>query len=90
MTIEERAQHLAAREAQAQRILAKLDDFKVCEQCLSIAFKRAPICPLCHAYSWFDAPGAVEVIAKYSAKQPFPLTAAVAPRFPAAAVKGDK
>lgn len=80
MTNEERAKHLAFREAQAAKILAKPNDFKVCEQCLSIAFKQAAICPVCHAYSWLTTPRAVEIVAEYCSKQMFPVTAAVAPR----------
>jgi hypothetical protein len=81
----ELAIHLERRKVQAAKIVAEPHKFKVCDQCSSIAFKQAGICPVCHAYLFDESPARVEGIAKYNTNFAFPQTAGVVPR-----LKGDK
>ena|SRR5689334_12881109 len=72
--------HLAFRQAQTKRILAAPGLFRLCTQCLSIAFKSASTCPICGAWRWSEDSLVVEVVAQHAATFAFPATAGVAPR----------
>jgi hypothetical protein len=72
--------HVAHRRAQAEKICATPGDYKICAQCLSIAFRRAQVCPICRAHRFLESPEAVTLVAEYGTRFPFPVTAATAPR----------
>ncbi len=80
MTSEERARHLARRRKNAAAIINEAEHMKVCTQCLSIAFRRARVCPICKAYRFSEDETMVEVTAGVMAKHAFPLTAGTVPR----------
>lgn len=80
MNVTELAIHVERRIAQAERICKEPEKFKVCDQCNSIAFKQASICPICHAYTWLESKAMVQGIAMFSANFAFPLTAGYVPR----------
>jgi len=54
--------------------------YKACDQCRSIAFKRARICCVCGAYRFDEDPVAVIATAKETQYSPFPLTMGTVPR----------
>jgi hypothetical protein len=72
--------HVARRRAQAEKICATPADYKLCGQCLSIALKGAGVCPLCRAFRFLESRDAVVLIAEYSTRFAFPVTAATVPR----------
>jgi len=72
--------HLAFRRAQSKRICAEPGRFKLCTQCLSLAFKSASTCPICGAWRFSEDSLVVEVVAQQAATFVFPVTAGVAPR----------
>jgi hypothetical protein len=84
-TVEQKfATHARLRFDQAEAICAKADQFKVCSCCLSISFQRAPLCPLCHGYLWYESADAVKLVARLTQRSAVPFTAGVAPRLTAA------
>ncbi len=80
MTEEIRARHLAQRQEGISTIILEAERFKLCTQCLSIAFKRARICPICRAYRFTEDRTMIEITAGIIAKHPFPLTRGTVPR----------
>lgn len=82
------AEYARLRAANAERIFASAEDFKVCSFCFSISLKRAAICPLCHGYRWHEDAPAVKLIAKITQLSPLPFTAGVAPRLAEVEVGG--
>lgn len=72
--------HVAHRRSQAEKICATPGNYKICAQCLSIAFRPAQVCPICRAHRFLESREAVVLIAEYSTRFPFPVTAATAPR----------
>jgi hypothetical protein len=81
MNAEMRALHLAARRATSAKICEAPEDYKVCWVCLSIAFKRAPTCPICRAYRFYESPDALRVVTSLMDRVAFPVTAGTVPRF---------
>jgi hypothetical protein len=55
----------------------------VCSQCLSISYKAASVCPLCHSYRFCTSPEAVRVVAEVMKGFASPVTAGVVPRYEA-------
>lgn len=72
--------HVAHRRAQAEKICSSPSQYKVCTQCLSLAFKSASTCPICGAWKFSEDSLVVEVVAQKAATFVFPVTAGVAPR----------
>lgn len=80
MTKEETQLHLDRRRAKSVEIFRNPENFKVCEQCNSIAVKKAGICPHCHAYRWLEDKLDVQATAMVTGKFPFPTTSPIVPR----------
>ncbi len=80
MTAVELKRYRDRRGAQAWVIEQEAEKYKVCSQCLSIAFKRAPVCPVCKAYRWKENPSAVTVVSWMMRKHPWPVTSGLPPR----------
>jgi len=81
MIAELKALHLASRIANSAKICAAPEEFKVCWVCLSIAYQRAPLCPVCHSYRFYESADAVRVVAGMTERVAFPVTAGTVPRF---------
>ncbi len=77
-----REAHFAHRRAQIDTILASPHIYKVCSQCLAIAFKWTPLCPYCRAYRWLESPEAVVTVAAIMRTSPWPRKAGYVPRLP--------
>jgi hypothetical protein len=75
------ARHAQYRRKNSEHIYANAEEFKVCSNCLSIAFQRAPLCPICHSYRWYNDPEVVKLIALVTSRAALPFTAGVVPRF---------
>ncbi len=54
--------HLADRVARAERIIAHVENYKICEGCDSIVASRVTDCPNCHGYRFNEDP--TEVISQ--------------------------
>jgi RNA polymerase subunit RPABC4/transcription elongation factor Spt4 len=80
MTPELRALHLAHRQKASLEIRSSPASYKVCRICLSIAWKQAPLCPICHAHGFYESEQAVWVVATLTEKVAFPKTAGTVPR----------
>jgi hypothetical protein len=80
VTDEEIAKHLALRRERANEILAEVDQFKVCDQCRSISYKRAQTCSVCGAYRFEERPEIVSKFAQEMGAHPFPRTSGTVPR----------
>jgi len=80
VTKREEKRHLTLRQQKAEKIIDKVLQFKVCEQCLSISFRRAPTCSVCGAYRFDERPGTVRETARKMGTIPFPLTSGTVPR----------
>jgi hypothetical protein len=74
------ALHAQFRRKNSEHIYANAEDYKVCSNCLSTAFQRAPVCPICHSYRWYKDQEVVKMIALVTEGTVLPLTAGVAPR----------
>ena len=74
------ALHLNRRRLKAIKIVVNAEQFKVCDQCSSIAVKNARVCPLCGAYRFDESIATVRRVANFSGTCPFPLTSAFVPR----------
>jgi hypothetical protein len=75
------AQHARYRRKNSEHIYANPEDYKVCSNCLSTAFQRAPVCPICHSYRWYYDTEVVKLIALVTSRSALPFTAGVVPRF---------
>lgn len=62
--------HLADRAARAERIIAHVENYKICEGCDSIVASRVTDCPNCHGYRFNDDPAEVASHAKLLASRP--------------------
>jgi hypothetical protein len=71
---------LARRAARAALFIAEPQNYKVCDQCLSIARLLAPVCPICGAWRWDATPERIIEVSRTMAENPFPITAGVVPR----------
>ncbi len=60
---------LSDRARRAEKIVAKPNDYKVCEGCESIVRQRAATCPSCHGYRFDEDPSAVAEQAKLLASR---------------------
>jgi hypothetical protein len=81
MNKEMRARYFAARRATSAKICESPEDYKVCWHCLSIAYKRASICPICQAHRFYESADAVRVVAGMMERVAFPVSAGTVPRF---------
>ena len=81
MTADLLALHFAARIQKSAKICAAPQEYKVCWHCLSVAYKRASICPVCHAHRFYESADAVRVVARLMEQVPFPVSAGTVPRF---------
>jgi len=61
--------HLSERARKAEKIIAKPNDYKVCEGCDSIVAARVATCPNCHGYRFDESPVAVVAQAKVLASR---------------------
>ncbi len=73
------------RQERANEILAAVDQFKVCDQCRSISYKRAQACSVCGAYRFEERPEIVRKAAREMGSHPFPRTSGTIPRLAAEA-----
>lgn len=73
--------HLAARGARTSRFIAEPQNYKVCDQCLSIFKRGVRVCPICGAWRWDESPERVVAIARVMSLHAFPQTAGTVPRF---------
>ncbi len=80
MTEQELKRHRALRKKRAAEILASVEQFKVCEQCRSISYKRAQTCTVCGAYRFDERPALVGKTAREMGARPFPTTSGTVPR----------
>jgi recombinational DNA repair protein RecR len=80
VTDQEINRHRALRQKRAAEILATVDQFKVCDQCRSISYKRAQTCTVCGAYRFNDKPALVSKTAREMGANPFPTTSGTVPR----------
>jgi len=71
-----------ARKARAEKIIARPEAYKVCDQCNGISFVEARVCENCHAYRWRSTATDVRMVARLNSLIPFPVTFAVVPRTP--------
>jgi len=74
------SQHLKFRRSKRDLFVARPYEYKVCDQCRSIAFAKARVCAVCHAYRWNESVNFVVRVARQIGENPFPLTAGVVPR----------
>jgi hypothetical protein len=81
MDAELKALHEASRIATSAKIRSAPEDYKVCWVCLSIAYQRAPLCPVCHAHRFYQSADAVRVVAGMMEQVAIPVTAGTVPRF---------
>ena len=80
MNPSEVARYWAERNRKLDEIVADAGKYKVCDQCRSIAFKRARICGVCGTYRFDETPEYLRETAREARKSPIPFTAGVAPR----------
>lgn len=80
MTPESKAQHWEHRLAITARFIERPEAFKVCDVCLAISRKHAPVCQVCAAYRFRERPAQVRRIARIMATVPWPRSAGVVPR----------
>lgn len=73
-------QHLGLRRSKAATFIASPADFKVCDQCNSIAAVHSAVCGLCGAYRFDDSPERVVEVARLMMETAFPFTAGTVPR----------
>jgi len=81
MTSEAIAVYASRRREASDRIINSADQFMVCSQCLSIAYRRASVCPVCKSYRFCTSPEVVRVVAEVMKGFAFPVTAGVVPRY---------
>jgi recombinational DNA repair protein RecR len=72
--------HNQERKHVVERIRSSAEEFKVCDQCFSISWKRAGRCKVCGAYRFDKSPALVKSITRRMATSPFPRSAGFAPR----------
>lgn len=72
------------------RFLATPEDFKVCDQCLSICSKSASACHMCACYRFYKDTGLVRVVARKMATVPWPRMGGVIPRLATLSVAPQK
>lgn len=61
--------HLSERARKAAKIIARPQDFKVCEGCDSIVKRQAADCPNCHSYRFDEEPQRVVLQAQILASR---------------------
>lgn len=54
---------MSERAKAAAIIIENAEQYKICDQCESIARKTASCCPICHAYQWRTEPAEVRRVA---------------------------
>lgn len=69
-----------ARAKAATIVIENAEQYKVCDQCESIARKTAAHCPICHAYRWRYEPAEVRRMAIVLGSRP-PQIVSVLPRY---------
>jgi RNA polymerase subunit RPABC4/transcription elongation factor Spt4 len=80
MNTETQKLHSSLRNERAAKIIGEPEKYKVCDQCQSIAFKAAHVCPICHAYRWREGYFDIIEVAQLTTQSAFPVTAGTVPR----------
>lgn len=76
---------LEQRRQVGDQIIAKLEDYKVCTCCRSIAHVKVPegkadVCTVCHSYRWDESPEAVLLAAIQAKESWMPALSGTVPR----------